>query len=70
MEIQRKKKEWGFKNRLIVYYFNDAFCLLPVIDFVYENVYEYISSYESISIVIQFAFFGIKFEHKYNIRHE
>ena len=43
MEIQRKKREWGFKNRLIVYYFNDAFCLLPVIDFVYENVYEYIS---------------------------
>ena len=68
--MRRKKIEVGYKNRIAIYFESDTFCLLPTIGFVSDKSYDYISSYESISIIIQFAFFGIKFEHKYNIKHE
>ena len=69
MKIRQKIFEVGYKNRIAIYFESDTFCLMPTIGFVYDKSYDYISSYESISIVIQFAFFGIKFEHKYNMKH-
>lgn len=70
MKMRHKKFEVGYKNRIAIFYESDTFCLIPTIGFVYDKAYDYISRYESISIIIQFAFFGIKFEHKYNIKHE
>ena len=67
--MRQKIFEIGYKNRIVIYYESYTFCLIPTIGFIYDKSYDYISRYESISIIIQFAFFGIKFEHKYNMKH-
>ena len=69
MKMRQKIFEIGYKNRIVIYYESYTFCLIPTIGFIYDKSYDYISRYESISIIIQFAFFGIKFEHKYNMKH-
>ena len=69
MKMRQKIFEIGYKNRIVIYYESNTFCLIPTIGFIYDKSYDYISRYESISIIIQFAFFGIKFEHKYNMKH-
>lgn len=69
MKMRQKIFEIGYKNRIVIYYESFTFCLIPTIGFINDKSYDYISRYESISIIIQFAFFGIKFEHKYNMKH-
>lgn len=70
MKMRQKIFEVGFKNRIAIYFVSYTFCLIPAIGFVYDKTYDYMCSYESISIIIQFTFIGIKYEHKYNIKHE
>ena len=70
MKMRQKIFEVGYKNRIVIYFVSYAFCLIPTIGFVYDKCHDYLRSYESISIIIQFTFIAIKFEHKYNIRNE
>lgn len=70
MKIRWKVKKIGFKNRIAFIFQNDRLYLTPVIAMMYEKCEDYCINYESISLCIGFTFFWIKFEHKYNIKHE
>ena len=41
MEIRSKRKEFGYKNKIVLLYGNDVFCLTPCVGIIYNNIYDY-----------------------------
>lgn len=70
MEVRSKRKEFGYKNKIILLYRNDVFCLTPCVGIIYNNIYDYRYHYESVSFCIGLLFWWIKFEHIMNIENE